>query len=147
MNITSVFNYLDYYRDQQTVADPFVESTGTFRSGGQFDYRILNTLNYSRDDWSLGFRHRFLPSIENFAYATDPTTSIQGAGSYHMIDAFGRFVVSEKITVRGGIDNLFDLDPETNGYNPGVTSASSSTSPAYYDVIGRRYYVAFELNF
>jgi hypothetical protein len=33
------------------------------------------------------------------------------------------------------------------GYNPGVTNAKGSTSPGFYDPIGRRYYLAVEMSF
>lgn len=147
LNVSSVVNYLDYYRDQQAPTAPFVEATGTFRNGGQFDYKILTTVSFMRDDWSVGFRHRFLPDIDSAASATIPNTPVQGADSYHMIDTFGSYSLSEKISLRGGIDNLFDLDPEIVGRNPGTTDAKGSTSPAYYDAIGRRFYVAVELTF
>ncbi len=80
-------------------------------------------------------------------YATDKNTTTQGADSYQMIDAFGSFALSDKITLRGGIDNLFDFDPEIVGRTPGTTAARGTTSPAFYDPLGRRYYVAVEMNF
>jgi iron complex outermembrane receptor protein len=147
LNLNSVVNILDYYRDQQSPTAPYIDSTGTLRSGGQFDYRTFTTATFIRDNWSLGLRHRFLPSIKSANYATDPTTTTQGAGSYNMVDAFGSFAVSDTLRLRAGIDNLFDFDPEVVGRNPGVTEARGSTSAAYYDPLGRRYYVAVELSF
>jgi iron complex outermembrane recepter protein len=147
LNLSSVVNFLDYYRDQQTIKDPWVDATGTLARGGQYDYRVLNTVTYLRDNWSLGLRHNFLPEIENQAYATNKATPIQATDSYNNFAAFGSYTYSEKLTFRGGIDNLFDADPEIVGYNPGVTNAKGSTSPGYYDPIGRRYYLAVEMSF
>src|SRR5690606_10622937 len=65
LNISSVVNFLDYYRDQVSPDMPFIDSTGSLRSGGQFDYRLLTNVNYIKDNWSLGFRHRFLPEIDS----------------------------------------------------------------------------------
>lgn len=146
-SISSMVNWLDYYRDQVSKDDPFIESTGTFRSGGQFDYRILSNVNYIRDNWSLGFRHRFLPEIDAADRATDPNSTVQGADSYHMVDTYGSYQWSDTITLRGGIDNILDLDPENFNRNPGINNATNTTNPAYYDVLGRRYYVAVEMNF
>src|SRR5690606_22094167 len=70
MNLSSVVSFLDYYRNQQTVKDPWINHTGTLSAGGQYDYRMLNTLTYMSDGWSLGLRHNFLPEIEAFQYAT-----------------------------------------------------------------------------
>ena len=44
-----------------------------------------------------------------------------------------------------GVDNVMDKDPEVVGANPGLTQALGSTSPNYYDVLGRRFYVGVKL--
>ena len=146
MNINSVINFLDYYRDQVSPADPFIDSTGTFRSGGQYDYKTFTTATYFRNDWSVGLRHRFLPSIEAVNYATDKLTTVQGAGSYHTLDAFGSYSFNRTLSVRGGIDNLLDVDPERTNVNPGTTEAAGSTNAQYYDVLGRRYFLSLQVN-
>jgi iron complex outermembrane recepter protein len=145
--LSSVVNFLDYYRDQQSVKSPWIDRTGTMSGGGQFDYRMLNTVTYLGDNWSIGLRHNFYPEIESAAYATDKKTPIRGSGSYHNFAAFGGYTLSDKISLRGGIDNLFDQDPEIVGYNPGVNNAKGTTNAGFYDPIGRRYYVALEMNF
>ncbi len=147
LNLSSVVSILDYYRDQQTIKDPWIDSTGTLSRGGQYDYRVLNTVTYLRDNWTLGVRHNFLPEIENGAYATNKATTIRPTDSYNNFAAFGSYTYSEQLTFRGGVDNLFDADPEIVGYNPGITNAKGATSPGYYDPIGRRYYLAVEMSF
>ena len=145
-NVNAVINFLDYYRDQVSPTDPFIESSGTLRSGGQYDYRTFTTVSYASGKWSAGLRHRFLPSIESADYATNKNTPVQGAGSYGIFDAFGSFTINDQLSLRGGIDNLLDTDPEIVGRNPGVTNASGSTLPAFYDVLGRRYYISLQLD-
>jgi iron complex outermembrane receptor protein len=147
LNLSSVVNFLDYYRNQQSITAPWIDHTGTLSAGGQYDYRMLNTLTYMRDSWSVGVRHNFLPEVEAFVYATNPATPVQGADSYHNFAAFGSYTVNDNLSLRAGIDNLLDQDPEIVGYNPGVTNARGATSPAFYDPIGRRYYIAVEMNF
>jgi outer membrane receptor protein involved in Fe transport len=146
MGITSVVNFLDYYRDQVSPDDPFTESAGTFRSGGQYDYRILTTLNYSQGAWSAGLRHRFLPSIKDAAYATNKNTTVRPVGAYGLLDAFGSYEISKQISLRGGIDNLTGRDPPRVGINPGSTAAAGTTNAQYYDVLGRRYYMSVTLS-
>jgi outer membrane receptor protein involved in Fe transport len=147
VNVNSVINFLDYYRDQVSPADAFIDSTGTFRSGGQYDYKTFTTVNYMQDAWSVGIRHRFLPSIDSADSATNPNTTVQGAGSYNMIDLFASYAINDMVRLTGGIDNLFDFDPEIVGRNPGVTEAAGSTVPTYYDVLGRRYFLSVQLDF
>lgn len=146
LNVNAVLNFLDYYRDQVNPTDPFIDSTGTFRSGGQYDYRTFATLTYSQGGWSAGLRHRYLPSIHSADYATNKATKVQGAGGYNTFDAFGSYTINENVSVRGGIDNLLDRDPPRVGINPGTTAASGVTNPQYYDVLGRRFFLAVQLD-
>jgi iron complex outermembrane recepter protein len=146
LGINAVVNFLDYYRDQVSPTDPFIDSTGTLRSGGQFDYRTFTTATYTGNGWSAGLRHRFLPSIKSPDAALNPNTTVQGAGGYGLLDAFGSYTINEKLTVRGGIDNLLDRDPAVVGRNPGTTEAAGATNAGYYDVLGRRFFVSLQLN-
>ena len=126
--------------------DAFIDSTGTFRTGGQYDYRILTTLNYSQGAWSAGVRHRFLPGIKDASYATNKATTVRPVGAYGILDAFGSYEINKQISLRGGIDNLTDRDPPRVGVNPGQTAAAGITNPQYYDVLGRRYYMSVTLS-
>jgi outer membrane receptor protein involved in Fe transport len=153
MHLNSVVNILDYFRDQADAKSAKIDRTGTASGlngaigGGNYDYRIFTTLSYMRGDWSVGLRNTYLPAIHDAAYATNPATTIQDAGSYTNFSAFGSYAYNKHVSLRGGIDNLFDKDPEIVGYNPGVTNAKGVTSPGFYDPIGRRYYLAVEVNF
>jgi len=143
--LNAVVNFLDYYRDQVSPTDAFIDSTGTFRSGGQYDYRTFTTLTYMQGSWSAGLRHRFLPKIHSADYATNKNTTVQGAASYSNLDAFGSFTLNSNISLRGGIDNLLDKQPPITGRNPGTTDAVGLTNPQYYDVIGRRFFLSVQL--
>jgi iron complex outermembrane recepter protein len=128
-------------------ADPFVDSTGTLARGGQYDYKTFTTATFAQGEWSAGLRHRFLPSIEDASAATNPNTTVKGTSSYHMIDLFGSYRFNKTVQLRGGIDNVFDIDPEIVGETPGVTAAAGVTNAQYYDVLGRRYFLAVQLDF
>lgn len=147
LGVNALVNFLDYYRDQVSPDDPFVDSTGTLAEGGQFDYRTFLTATYMQGKWSAGLRHRFLPSVKSAAYANDPNTPVQGAKSYHMLDAFGSVRINDTVSLRGGIDNVLDLSPRIVGRNPGTTEARGSTMPQFYDVLGRRYFLSVQLDF
>lgn len=146
LNVNSVVNFLDYYRDQVSPTDAFIDSTGTFRSGGQFDYRTFTSVSFSQGGWSAGVRHRYLPSIESAAYALDKKTTTQGVGGYNIFDAFGSYTINEHVSLRGGIDNLLDRDPPRVGINPGTTDAAGQTNPQFYDVLGRRFFLSVQLD-
>jgi iron complex outermembrane recepter protein len=67
--------------------------------------------------------------------------------SYDLIGAQAAWNVSSTFAVRAGVDNLFGKEPPVVGANPGVNNALGSTSPGYYDVLGRRYYVGAKARF
>jgi outer membrane receptor protein involved in Fe transport len=48
----------------------------------------------------------------------------------------------EGVTIRGGVNNVTDQLPRL--YSPNV---QSNTDPSMYDVLGRRYFVGFDLRF
>lgn len=147
LSFTSIINYLDTYKTQATEDSEFVENKGTLAQGGQFDYRIFNTVSYFRDNWGLGLRHRYLPEIESAGYALDPTTTTKGANDYNILDMFGHWNFSDALSVRAGIDNLLDTQPEIVGRTPGQTNASGSTSAGFYDTLGRRFYLGAQLRY
>ena len=152
VNLNTVVNYLSYFRDQQSVSAPVIDRTTTLSglgggAGGNYRYRLFTTANYMRNNWSAGLRHNFLPAIKAGAYATNHATTVQGASSYSNFGAFGSYTLSKHVSLRGGIDNLFDTDPKIVGRQAGVTNAMGSTSPGFYDPIGRRFYLAAEVNF
>jgi iron complex outermembrane recepter protein len=77
----------------------------------------------------------------------NPNTAVQGAGSYDLVNAFATWSVSSTLSLRAGIDNVFDRQPEIVGREPGFTNAGGQTVPGFYDLLGRRFYVGVKLNF
>jgi outer membrane receptor protein involved in Fe transport len=57
-------------------------------------------------------------------------------------DLTGSYEVLEGVTVRGGINNVSDQKPRL--YSPNV---QSNTDPSMFDVLGRRYFVGFDVRF
>ncbi len=147
-------NYLfDFTTQTNPVAAPVQNkgtlstTLGTVSQTGQYDYRTFTTLSYINSGLSVGLNWMHLPSIHNAAYAMDHTTPIQGAGSYDNFGMFAGWQVTGNITVRGGIDNLLNREPEVVGYTPGVTNALGSTASGFYDLLGRRYYAGAQVKF
>ena len=140
-------NYLLEYKNQSIPGAAFTENKNTLAAGGQFRYTTNLNLGYTVGKWGANLNWRHLPSIKNASFATTPTTTLQGAGAYDMVDLSARWEVNEKVSLRAGIDNLFGTDPEIIGRDPGVNAASGTTLPNYYDVLGRRFYAGVKLNF
>ena len=95
-------------------------------------------------------RWTHLPEVEDAAKARQPSSTVLGVGSYDLFHLFGRYNLNSRLSVRGGIDNLFDKQPPIVGSDPfgaNPNRNAASTNPQYYDVLGRRAYLALKLSF
>ncbi len=129
---------------------------GTLAEGGQFSFRAVTNLRYSVGPANIGLMWRRLPSVRGTTYVTDPTTTIEGAESYNIFNLSGGYNFGSAVQITGGIDNLFDKEPNIVGAGQVVTRPDGttavldgvgSTNAQYYDALGRRYYVSVKLNF
>jgi iron complex outermembrane receptor protein len=141
------FNYLLKYDTQSVPGGPFNDNKDTLAQAGQFKYRSNLNLGYVNGPVGVGLTWRYLPSVRNAQAATTPTTTLEGAGAYSLFDLNARWEVNSVVSLRFGIDNLLNEDPEIVGRNPGVTEARGTTLPNFYDVLGRRYYAGVKLTF
>jgi iron complex outermembrane receptor protein len=147
--INSSLNFLDYFRYQDAPGQAVNEGAGTLARGGLFDFRGLTRFSYAAANYSLGLSWRYLSSVEDAAYALDPTTFYAGTGSYSEFGLTGRYNF-DRHSLRFGIDNLFDTDPQNIGAvdpRPGQDKNAQSTDLGYYDVLGRTFYVGLEVSF
>jgi outer membrane receptor protein involved in Fe transport len=145
----------DSWKTRVNAASPWLDFKGTtgpsdVRGVNQFayDYRLFTTVGYNTGSWAGSLRWRHLPSI-------DPEGTIRTTAQYHttpsynIIDTSGRYRFGNSMEVRFGIDNLLDKKPAVvnlrtvaEGYTQtGVTNA------AFYDALGRRFYVGMKLQF
>jgi outer membrane receptor protein involved in Fe transport len=147
VNVGLAMNYLIAYDNQAIPGATFTKNKGTLAAGGQFDYNTNVTVGYSLNAWAVNLNWRHLPAVKNASYATTPTTTLQGAGAYDLMDLSARFELSSMIGLRFGIDNLLNADPELVGVDPGVNAARGTTLANFYDVLGRRYYAGVKLTF
>jgi len=144
--VNSSLNYLDSFEYQPAPTDAIVNATGTLDQGGLYDFRTFTTFSYRWNDFNVGLNWRHLSSIENAAASRSPNTTLQGTGSYDMFNLTGGYNWG-KYSLRVGVDNVLDENPVIIGANPGVDSNSDQTSPAFYDVVGRRYFIGVKASF
>lgn len=80
-----------------------------------------------------------------------PTLTTLDTEEYHLFNVNASWRFTERLRLRGGIDNLLDEEPPIVGANPfnanNPTNAMGVTSAGNYDTLGRRYYVGIALNF
>jgi iron complex outermembrane recepter protein len=145
--INALASWLNEYRIQYAATQPFLEAKGTLAEGGQYEYRLNTTFGYGFGGGrsNVGLRWTHLPSVEDAA-AIRPT-ALRGTDSYNLFSLFAGYSFNERLSLRGGIDNLLDEQPRVIGANPGVNNAAASTNAQYYDILGRRAYVALKMSF
>ncbi|HEX6997469.1 MAG TPA: TonB-dependent receptor [Gammaproteobacteria bacterium] len=155
-NVSSLLNVLLEMESAELPVDPLVDYAGTFGpnqnglNGSAYDYRALSTFTYSFDRLQLGLRWQHLPSIKAAIAAINPNTTITGAPAYNLYDLIGRYEVSDSISLRFGVENLFNEEPPLQGRDvaarfPNLPGGSFNINN--YDINGRRAYFGATIQF
>jgi outer membrane receptor protein involved in Fe transport len=150
-----LFNWLEKYEVQNNPGGPVFDYADSIGStifippyGAQFKWQLNTTVGYDFGPGSISLNWRHLPSVRHFARVTNPTATQRDVDSHDIFDISGSVRVHKALTLRAGIDNLFDRDPNIVGAIPGVTDAVGEPEPSgAYDVLGRRFYVGFKAEF
>ncbi|WP_394730887.1 TonB-dependent receptor domain-containing protein [Altererythrobacter sp. GH1-8] len=138
LRINLLANYLIDYKQQVLSEQPELDYAGTASFfgaglGTSFpEWKLYLDTNYRIGDLGFQVRARYIDGMENRASVIFPGEEFTGPGSAIYVDT----AVSANIqnfTLRLGVNNVFDKQPET--YSPNV---QSGTDPSLYDVIGRR---------
>ena len=155
-----LFNYLIDFKSAPLPTLPMVDyrgTQGTVENGlneAAYDYRLFATLGYHWGPATLGLQWQHLPSIKNSSFATFPATTTTGAPSYDLFSLNGSYAVTDNVTLRAGVDNLFNKAPPLTGVNTANTTPAAngqlmggSFNAQYYDVLGRRFYIGANMKF
>ncbi|RYG95307.1 MAG: TonB-dependent receptor, partial [Alphaproteobacteria bacterium] len=155
------FSYLLSFKAAELPTDATVEYAGTQGptssglNGGNYRYRVFTNLNYTVGDFMLGLQWQHLPSIEDASEPLFPNgTPTVGAPTYDIFHLNGSYGLSDNMTLRFGVENLFNRAPPLTGYNPTNTNpAGTGNLPGgnlgtgFYDDNGRRFYVGANVKF
>ncbi len=138
--------------ERQDAPDAPVEDWTGLAIFGNFRWQAFTSVSYSVGRFSSSLRWRHYPAVDNFDKINNPETRIQGVGSYNIYDLSGSYAVTGNLFIRAGIDNLLDIEPPINGYNPGVAGPGSEdydpgmlATGFVYDPLGRRYYLGVKV--
>jgi iron complex outermembrane receptor protein len=139
-------------------------TAATSLNNGAYDYRTFTTLNYGRGDWNLALRWRHLPSAIDAAQAAinanieagltpegTLATTLGAEDSYDVFDLSGSFDMSDRTSLRYGVDNLLDELPVCTGgrtaSDPHPAPCGGETEAGFYDILGRSFYVGVKVTF
>jgi iron complex outermembrane receptor protein len=150
-SVNSIATILDSFETQDNPTAPIFDAAGTLDQGGQFDYRLVTTFNYSFGNSQLGLQWRNYPSVKD-EDAARGATRLLPVDAYNVFNLFARHQINDKMEFRGGIENLFDEDPPVVSADPGTATLPADrnldeTNSGFYDVLGRRFYVGIQMNF
>ena len=142
LNIQST--WLQEYVQQVTKADKPVDYRGTINNAtasARPEWRHTITGSWALDPVSVQLSARY---IDSMVHANTVTGGGNGTGVPEIwyFDLRGSYDINETVSVRAGINNLFDQDPPL--YSPG---AQGALDPSTYDVLGRRYFVGVTARF
>jgi len=167
--LNSVFNYLITMKSAPLPASAgeagqLVEYAGTLGPSGSngvgenglnpgaFRWKMLNTFGYSIGPASISLQWQHLPAAKSASYPLDPTTSFVGSPNYDLFNLSGSYAVTDNITWRFGVDNLFDKAPPLVEYNGDTTGLANTVGSVpfnayFFDLIGRRFYTGINMKF
>jgi iron complex outermembrane receptor protein len=140
MNFSVVASFLDTYSESPFPGADFIDYTGTLQNSS-FDYQTFTTVRYQGGSWGLGVRWQHLPSIDP---APSSATDVRGVKSHDQFDLFANWNINRRFSLRAGIDNLLDEDPEIVGATS-FNNARGSTN-SNYDQFGRRYFIGLNVS-
>jgi iron complex outermembrane receptor protein len=131
-------------------------ASGVVCSG--YKYQAFTTLGYSTGPMALSLRWNYYPTIKAADAATNPATRTRGIfESYNLLSLSGSYELNSSLTLRAGIDNLFDSTPPLSGGSRAADGGFVSATPpaldtpalpsgdARYDQLGRRFFVGMTL--
>jgi iron complex outermembrane recepter protein len=197
--------FLDYYRTKASplAIDVPIDWKGSLgpdligTNGGAYDYRLMSSFSYKVNSLSVNLGWRYLPSVvtaakayENAVIANDKRVAAGGAGTlltftpvefvdakaYSQFNLSAVYELNDMLSVRAGIDNVFDAQPELTQTTVGVSltemssrcaayaslpagTCANPTSPSlartgtgtfargYNDILGRRFFLGIKASF
>ncbi|WP_305096111.1 TonB-dependent receptor domain-containing protein [Croceibacterium aestuarii] len=157
LNLNVVGSYFIHYNVAELASNPNTDYTGTFGttaaglSGAAFEWQTLTTLGYRVGGANLALQWQHRPSVEDSSEALFPTPTT-GGPSYDMFNLSGSYALTENLTVRFGVDNLFNKRPPYTGIDTSANTAlgqlpGGSFSSQYYNTLGRRYSLGANVKF
>jgi len=142
LNFALITSYWNSFKTQVTSIDPVNEFAGTIGAGtgsATPEWRGTLQTTYGWDAFQVNLITRYTDSMFHNTLVTNPTATSTGVSSIWYVDLTGRWDIMDNLSVRLGVNNLFDESPEL--YSPAV---QANTDPSTYDVLGRRYFIGLE---
>jgi iron complex outermembrane receptor protein len=146
ISVRSSMNYSLKWESTPVPGAPTVDYKGSLAQNGLYDYTPFTTFGYRNDNLNISLNWRYLPDVKSSGYPDNPQTTTKPTNSYSVFALSGGWDFPGNIKMRAGIDNLFNVDPEVTGATPD-NNALINTNTGRYDPLGRRGFVALQVDF
>src|SRR5690606_2472213 len=160
ISLNSQFTYLlKFATTSDQVAIPLTDWAGTTGGGevgtqaNSYRWKLFTRLSYTLGSASIGLQWRHLPKLAHLTAVTNEDgTTVAGAPSYDIFNLSGRNGINDNLSVRAGVDNLFDKAPPLMAYDTAADPLDGRLpggrfTAGYYDTIGRRFYIGVGVSF
>jgi outer membrane receptor protein involved in Fe transport len=145
--VRSSLNKLFEWKSFDVPGSPLYEYRDSTAQGGLYDWQAFTTVSWSNDRINLAVNMRYLPEVRNAVLVQTPNANVLNTDAYSLFNVNGGWTFTERLRLRGGIENLFDEDPKVVGAQPGVNNNMGVTLASRYDPLGRRYFVGVSMDF
>jgi len=135
--------WVEKYESQTTPLDPvrdFVGTIGTGTGSATPEWRHTVSTSWRLDPFSVTGTARFIDEMVHSNTVTGGSGT--GVDSMWYFDLRATYDVNDAVSLRVGVNNLFDEQPPL--YSPNI---QANTDPSTYDVLGRRYFVGLTARF
>ncbi|TKB48237.1 TonB-dependent receptor [Ferrimonas sediminicola] len=135
--------YLEEYK--VTVAGETTDYAGLITGGigGYAEWKSNLDVTVASDNWDISYQARYIDGMDSSACLSDPSECYApsvGSVVYH--DLSGSYIFTDKVSLRAGVNNLFDKQPPYYSGNN-----DSNTDPYTYDVLGRYFFANLNVKF
>jgi iron complex outermembrane recepter protein len=150
-------SYMIEDKRQSIQGAPFDDFTGVAGWGG-VRWSFTNTFGYFNGAFNTSMNWRHYPSLRSSGRFLGTDVRQEGIKPYDIFGLSVGYSLNQNLSLRAGVDNLFDVDPPTSNKNPGNPNvldargfptgySEGSIASGVYDALGRSYFMGFKLSF
>ena len=142
-SLSVLSTWLEKNTSQLSSVDPMYDYVGTIGSGtgsAAPEWRHTVSATWAYEPVSLTIQGRYIDEMKH----SNTVTGGSGTGTPDIWywDLRGSWNINDTLSVRGGVNNLFNEEPPL--YSPNI---QSNTDPSTFDVLGRRYFIGLTARF
>ncbi len=146
VTLRTALTYVHEFVVQRTTADAPIDFIGTngnqaFPYSSSPKWKAVSSVSYAVRDLTAGVSWRYIGAVDDVSVTVNPASTTPGLSAFNYFDLFGSYRLSEKVELRGGVNNVADKAPEF------LRGQLGNVDTRVYDSFGRQYYLGVNLSF